>query len=102
MALIEFLLEHHILSAFLLFLLLAYAYHILLVAPGSSEPPLIKGYFPFLGTAPEALYNPFTFLTKQKALYGDIFTLYALGQRITIITDPIQGIPAVYKKSKQL
>jgi hypothetical protein len=102
MALVEFIYEHEFLSSIALVLILAYTYHIILVTPGPSEPPLIKGYLPFFGTLPQLLLNPSVFLTACKRDYGDIFTLYAIGQRVTIITDPIQGIPAVFKKSKQL
>src|SRR5271170_2249654 len=102
MALLELLQTHQILSTFSILLLLSYGYHILLVNPLPSEPPLIKGYVPFLGAAPQAMSGPLKFLTSCRARHGDIFTIYALGLRITFVTDPISGVPAVFKKAKQL
>lgn len=102
MAFLELVQDHQILSAVAGLLLLAYAYHILFVEPGASEPPLIKGYIPFIGVAPQALLSPATFLHSCKRRYGDIFTIYALGSRIHMVSDPIDGVPAVFKKSKQL
>src|SRR5579871_3755702 len=102
MALVEFFFSHQILSILGLLLLFAYGYHILLVTAEPSEPPLIKGYIPFFGVAPQAVSRLLAYLTACKRQYGDIFTVYALGKRITIVTDPIEGIPAVFRRSKQL
>jgi 25/26-hydroxycholesterol 7alpha-hydroxylase len=102
MAIWEMLQTHQILSTIGILLIFAYTYHLVLVHPDPSEPPLIKGYIPFLGAIPQAILSPFTFLTSLKQQYGDIFTIYALGQRVTIVCDPISGIPAVFKKAKQL
>ena len=102
MAFVELVREHRILSALVGLLLLAYAYHIVFIERGPSEPPLIKGYFPFIGAAPQALLSPAEFLLSCKRRYGDIFTVYALGSRVHIVSDPIDGVPAVFRKSKQL
>jgi hypothetical protein len=102
MNIIEFCYEHQLLSGIVLLLLFAYAYHILLITPLPSEPPLLKGSVPFVGTLPSVLLNFPTFLRQAKSLHGDIFTLYVLTYRVTIITDPIQGVPSVFRKSKQL
>jgi 25/26-hydroxycholesterol 7alpha-hydroxylase len=102
MALLELIQTHHTLSAVCLLLLLAYGYHILLINATPSEPPLIKGYIPFLGAAPQAILSTQPFLNDCRSRYGDIFTLYAFGLRITFVADPIEGIPAVFRKSKQL
>jgi len=102
MALLEVTQAHQILSALCLLLLVAYGYHVLVLGSTPSEPPLIKGYFPFLGVTPQVIFSPLSFLNSCRARYGDIFTIYALGTRVTIVTDPIQGIPAVFRKSKQL
>jgi oxysterol 7-alpha-hydroxylase len=102
MAFWEVLQTHQILSTIGILILFAYTYHLILVHPDPSEPPLIKGYIPFLGAMPQAIFSPFTFLTSLKQQYGDIFTIYALGQRVTFVCDPISGIPAVFKKAKQL
>jgi 25/26-hydroxycholesterol 7alpha-hydroxylase len=102
MAILEFLQTHQILSVITLLLLFAYAYHILIINSHPSEPPLIKGYIPFFGATPKAIISPAAFLNSCKSRYGDIFTLYALGFRVTFVTDPIDGIPSVFKKSKEL
>jgi 25/26-hydroxycholesterol 7alpha-hydroxylase len=102
MALLEFISSHQIWSIGIAFLLVAYAYHILLVTPEPSEPLLIKGYIPFLGVAPQAFLGLESYLKKCKAQYGDIFTLYAFGRRFTIVTDPVEGIPAIFRQPKQL
>lgn len=102
MTLLEILQNNHAFSVIVVLSLLGYGYHILFVNAGSSEPPLIKGYIPFIGVAPQVVSSPASFLGACKARYGDIFTLYALGLRITVVADPIEGIPAVFKKAKQL
>jgi 25/26-hydroxycholesterol 7alpha-hydroxylase len=102
MAFLEVIQAHQILSAIALVVLIAYGYHILLINAAPSEPPLIKGYVPFLGAAPQAILYPSKFLNANRSRYGDIFTVYALGLRITFVSDPIEGVPAVFKKSKQL
>lgn len=102
MSLIDFLLSHQTLSIIGLLLLLAYAYHVLLITPDPSEPPLIKGYVPFLGVAPQAIPRPRGYLTQCRRQNGDIFTLYALGKRVTIVIDPIEGIPSILRQSNKL
>jgi|SRR5579859_2638008 len=102
MALQEFTSSHPILSSLALVVLLAYAYHIFYITPLPSEPPLIKGYIPFLGVFPQAILSPHRFLHACKAQHGDIFTFYVLGARVTIVTDPIEGVPAIFKQAKQL
>lgn len=102
MALLEAIQAHQFLSAICLLVLLAFGYHVLIIGSTPSEPPLVKGYFPLLGVTPQIILSPVAFLNSCRARYGDIFTIYALGFRVTLVTDPIEGIPAVFKKSKQL
>ena len=102
MALLELLRAHPFLAAIGLLLSLAYGYHILLVKSVPPEPPLTKGYIPFLGVAPQAMWSTLALLRSCKAKYGDIFTIYALGRRITFVADPIDGVSAVFKQPKQL
>src|SRR5271156_109794 len=102
MAFVDLVQTHPILSVTGLVLLFAFSYHFVLIDASPSEPPFIKGYFPFLGTAPQVLPSPFKYLSACRAKYGDIFTLYAFGLRITFVADPIDGVPAIFKKSKQL
>jgi hypothetical protein len=102
MALLQFFQEYQILSGLGLLLLLAFAYHVVMVNASSSEPPLIKGYLPFFGVFPQAILATGPFLLSCRARHGEIFTLYILGHRVTIVTDPIEGVPAVFKQTKQL
>jgi len=90
------LIPYYLLSIFLL----AFAYHLLLVTSGPNEPPLIKGYIPFLGVALSFATNPEPFLLDAQRRYGDIFTIYVAGRRMHIIGDPVNAIPAVYRNFK--
>ena len=102
MALLELLRAHPFLAAVGLLLSLAYGYHILLVKSVSPEPPLTKGYIPFLGVVPQAIWSTLALLRFCKAKYGDIFTIYTLSRRIIFVTDPIDGVSTVFKQPKQL
>ena len=90
------------LSGLVVLLLLSWAYHILFVTASATEPPLIKGYVPFLGAGPQALVHPRRYITQCRSKYGDIFTIYAFGVRFTFVSDPIDGVPAVFRNRKQL
>jgi len=93
---------HPYLSGLAVLVLTAWAYHIFFISALPSEPPLIKGYFPFLGAGPQVLLNPRRFIAQARARYGDIYTVYAFGMRVTFVSDPIDGVPAVFRKSKQM
>ncbi|XP_077077973.1 cytochrome P450 7B1 isoform X1 [Siphateles boraxobius] len=66
-----------------------------------SEPPLIKGWIPFLGEALEFRKNSLQFLTQLQQEHGDIFTVYIAGRYITFIMNPLL-YPSVIKHGKQL
>ena len=82
------------------FLLVAFAYHFLILQPHTGAPPLVKSWIPFIGTAIPFLANPEKFILQCKARYGDIFTLYMGGMRLHVVSDAAQGIPTVYKDHK--
>lgn len=67
----------------------------------AGEPPLIKGWIPFLGKALEFGRDPYVFLEEQKKKSGDIFTVLIAGQYMTFITDPLL-YPSVIKHGRQL
>ena len=93
---------HPYASGLAVLVLTAWAYHIFFITALPSEPPLIKGYFPFLGAGPQVLLNPRRFIAQSRGQYGDIYTIYAFGMRVSFVSDPIDGIPAVFRKSKQM
>ena len=75
-------------------------HHILAIKPLPHEPPLVKGWTPYLGVTVPFLLGQESYITHLRAKHGEIFTLYMCGYRITVVLDPIRGIPAVYKNSK--
>uniref|UniRef100_A0A8C1Y6V0 Prostacyclin synthase n=1 Tax=Cyprinus carpio TaxID=7962 RepID=A0A8C1Y6V0_CYPCA len=52
-----------------------------------NEPPLDKGMIPWLGHALEFGKDAAKFLTRMKQKHGDIFTVRAAGQYITVLLD---------------
>lgn len=74
--------------------------HILAVKAKPGEPPLVKGLLPYFGVTIPFLIGQESYVARLRTKYGEIFTLYMCGYRITIVLDPISGIPAVYKNSK--
>ncbi|XP_005638074.1 cytochrome P450 7B1 isoform X1 [Canis lupus baileyi] len=55
-----------------------------------GEPPLIKGWLPYLGEALKLQKDPLGFLRTLQKQHGDTFTLFAGGKYITFILDPFQ------------
>jgi hypothetical protein len=103
MAFRELVQAHPLLSALAVLLVTAWSYHIFLVTALPTEPPLIKGLLPFLGVGPTVLLNPCNRILKYRSQYGEIFTIYAFGLRITFIADPVDGVPAVFRaKAKNM
>src|SRR5271170_1385924 len=72
-------------------------HHFFLLRNGPNEPPLVKGPLPFLGCAISLQRNFQSFLLQNRAKWGDIFCIYVAGQRIHIIADPVDGIPALFR-----
>ncbi|XP_012987573.2 cytochrome P450 7B1 [Esox lucius] len=66
-----------------------------------GEPPLIKGWIPFLGKALEFAKNAHGFLASYKKKHGDVFTVLIAGKYITFIMNPLL-YPYVIKHGKQL
>ncbi|KAK5912581.1 hypothetical protein CesoFtcFv8_002440 [Champsocephalus esox] len=53
-----------------------------------NEPPLDKGFLPWLGHALEFGKDAATFLSRMKDRYGDIFTVRVAGKYVTVLLDP--------------
>lgn len=97
---VELIVCHPIISSISTIILLAYGYHICFIKSSPSEPPLIKGYIPFLGVALQVSISPEKCFNNWKERYGQIYTIYAAGKRITILSDPVDGIPSVFKQTR--
>ncbi|XP_068604782.1 cytochrome P450 7B1 [Brachionichthys hirsutus] len=67
----------------------------------AAEPPLIKGWIPFLGKVLEFGRDPYAFLEEQKKTFGDVFTVHIAGKYMTFIMDPFM-YPSVVKNARQL
>ncbi|GAB1287399.1 Cytochrome P450 7B1 [Apodemus speciosus] len=65
------------------------------------EPPLIKGWLPYLGMGLKFWKDPLTFLKTLQRQYGDTFTVLIGGKYITFVLDPFQ-YQYVMKNPKQL
>lgn len=74
-------------------------YHYVILHNNPNEPPLVKGPIPFLGCALALKNDLKSFLFRNKAKHGDIFSFYVVGKRIHVISDPTDGI-ATYFRSK--
>ncbi|XP_037640261.1 prostacyclin synthase [Sebastes umbrosus] len=53
-----------------------------------NEPPLDKGFLPWLGHALEFGKDAAKFLARMKARHGDIFTVRVAGCYVTVLLDP--------------
>ncbi|XP_071383085.1 prostacyclin synthase [Centroberyx affinis] len=53
-----------------------------------NEPPLDKGFIPWLGHAFEFGKDVAKFLTRMKDKHGDIFTVCVAGHYVTVLLDP--------------
>lgn len=72
-------------------------HHYFIFGNDPHEPPIVKGPLPFLGCAISMQRDMRSFLLQNQAKYGGIFTIYVAGQRIHVISDPIDGIPAYFR-----
>ncbi|XP_029007921.1 prostacyclin synthase-like isoform X2 [Betta splendens] len=54
----------------------------------AKEPPLDKGFIPWLGHALEFGKDASKFLNRMKLKHGDIFTVRAAGRYVTVLLDP--------------
>ncbi|KAI9264233.1 lanosterol 14-alpha demethylase [Phascolomyces articulosus] len=65
----------------------AFAIHILsqlIVPKDPRQPPVVFSILPFMGNAVEFGMNPIQFLKKCQEKYGDVFTFYMVGKRVTV------------------
>jgi hypothetical protein len=97
---VELIVYHPVIFSISTIILLAYGYHICFIKSSPSEPPLIKGYIPFLGVALQVSISPEKCFNTWKERYGQIYTIYVAGKRITILSDPVDGIPSVFKQTR--
>ncbi|XP_026216804.1 cytochrome P450 7B1 isoform X2 [Anabas testudineus] len=67
----------------------------------AGEPPLIKGWIPYVGKALEFGKDAHKFLEEHKKKYGDVFTVRIAGKYMTFITDPLM-YPNIIKQGRQL
>ncbi|XP_060728521.1 cytochrome P450 7B1 [Tachysurus vachellii] len=67
----------------------------------AGEPPLIKGWIPFLGKALEFRKDSYQFLQQLQKCHGDVFTVLIAGKYMTFVMNPLL-YPAVIKQGKQL
>ncbi len=65
-----------------------------------GEPPLVRGFVPFVGVAASFGRNATTFVQRCQAEHGDVFTLFLAGNRMTFVLDPLST--AAVLKAKQL
>ncbi|XP_008591158.1 PREDICTED: 25-hydroxycholesterol 7-alpha-hydroxylase [Galeopterus variegatus] len=55
-----------------------------------GEPPLIRGWLPYVGMALKLQKNPLGFIKSLQKQHGDTFTVLLGGKYITFILDPFQ------------
>jgi hypothetical protein len=72
-------------------------HHYVILGNDPHEPPLVKGKLPILGCVIPLQRDMQSFLLHNQAKYGGIFTIYVAGQRIHIISDPVDGVPAYFR-----
>ncbi|KAM4551294.1 cytochrome P450 7B1 [Odontesthes bonariensis] len=66
-----------------------------------GEPPLVKGWIPFIGKALDFGKDAHKFLEEQKRKFGDVFTVQIAGKYMTFVMDPLL-YPSVIKHGRQL
>ncbi|XP_030054636.1 24-hydroxycholesterol 7-alpha-hydroxylase isoform X2 [Microcaecilia unicolor] len=66
----------------------------------SQRPPCIGGWIPWLGAALWLRKAPLQFIEQSRIKYGPVFTIVAVGHRLTFVTDE-EGCAAFFK-SKQV
>ncbi|KAK9459831.1 cytochrome P450 [Lipomyces oligophaga] len=67
---------------------------------GPSQPSLIKGYIPFLGVAKDLLFDPRDLFNRAYKRCGWIYSIYAGGHKMIIVTDPIHGMKQVMTQTR--
>uniref|UniRef100_A0A670IW13 Prostacyclin synthase n=1 Tax=Podarcis muralis TaxID=64176 RepID=A0A670IW13_PODMU len=64
------------------------SFHIGLISRRPGEPPLDKGFIPWLGHALEFGRDAAKFMTDMRKKHGDIYTVQAAGKFVTVLLDP--------------
>lgn len=62
-------------------------------------PPCIRGWIPWLGASFEFGKAPLEFIEQARIKYGPIFTVFAMGNRMTFVTEE-EGIDVFFKSKK--
>ncbi|XP_034622536.1 24-hydroxycholesterol 7-alpha-hydroxylase-like isoform X2 [Trachemys scripta elegans] len=60
-----------------------------------NSPPCVSGWIPWLGAAFEFGKAPLEFIEQARVKYGPVFTVFALGNRFTFVTEE-EGIEAFF------
>jgi hypothetical protein len=81
---------------------LAVLLHKVLIRQGPNEPPIDKGWIPWYGNYFAMDKNPEKLLNRLRKKYGEIFTIWTAGQKMTILMDILEGIPGMYRNTKQM
>ncbi|XP_064217063.1 24-hydroxycholesterol 7-alpha-hydroxylase isoform X2 [Aotus nancymaae] len=76
------------------------ALFLLLQRKNFRRPPCIKGWIPWIGVGFEFGKAPLEFIEKARIKYGPIYTVFAMGNRMTFVTEE-EGIN-VFLKSKKV
>ncbi|KAG7273407.1 hypothetical protein CRUP_037469 [Coryphaenoides rupestris] len=66
-----------------------------------GEPPLVRGWIPYIGKALEFGRDSQAFLKKNQEKYGDVFTVHIAGKYMTFIMNPLL-YPSIMKHGRQL
>ncbi|XP_014876307.1 25-hydroxycholesterol 7-alpha-hydroxylase isoform X1 [Poecilia latipinna] len=66
-----------------------------------GEPPLVKGWIPFIGKALDFGKDAHKFLEEHRRKHGDVFTVQIAGKFMTFIMDPLL-YPSIIKQGRQL
>ncbi|XP_074253967.1 24-hydroxycholesterol 7-alpha-hydroxylase isoform X2 [Saimiri boliviensis] len=89
-----------LISPMMIIILGCLALFLLLQRKNLRRPPCIKGWIPWIGVGFEFGKAPLEFIEKARIKYGPIFTVFAMGNRMTFVTEE-EGIN-VFLKSKKV
>ena len=98
---LDTLLAKSLVGVVVLFLLSILA-HKVLIRQRPNEPPIHKGWIPWYGVYFEMDRNPEKLLTKLRKKYGEIFSVWTAGTKMTICLDILEAIPNMYRNTKQM
>lgn len=89
-----------LISPTLVIILVCIALLLFLQSKNFLGPPCIGGWIPWIGAGFEFGKAPLEFIEKARIKYGPIFTIFALGTRMTFVTEE-EGMN-VFLKSKEV